>query len=733
MPRLSFPAFFRQSLVPSAVCFGLAFAFSQLTWMQNVQNQELDVRTRLRAQQQAPSDPRVAVIGFDDESVERIGRWPWPREWHGNFTALAGKAKAAVVVWDILFTESSTPEDDAQLVAGTNSALAQGTAVIYGAVTNETANAVGAAPRTAPVTGIEGDVTRIPGDKALLAPLPQLQDNALFALVNTPPGPDGMRRVVPMLGRAGEHVYFSLSLEAVLQYWKVKREDVRVRLGDGIYIKLADGTRRIPIDKTGGYLVNYRFGAEYSEMFGFVSMILGLDEVHVQGKRIPELPDLAGRIVFMGQVATGLTDNGPTPFSGHTPLVLVHANVVENILREDYVRTVPSLWLGLGAVVLGVGGLMLFSTRSLVAQAAFAVGVPLVYGVIAVVVWVKISLHLPIVWPVLGFLALQVFMISRRLLAEQRAKAQIRGMFGSYISPALVSRMVDSGKPPQLGGHEDNITAYFSDIAGFSGFSEKLPPARLVELMNEYLTACTDIVQEEGGTLDKYVGDAVIAMFGAPITLTDHAFRACVAAQRVQLRLTELRAKWLAEGDKWPDIVSRMQSRIGLNSGICTIGNMGSRTRFNYTMMGDNVNLAARMESGAKAWGVYSMCTEATKLACEQHGGDRVVFRPLGRIVVKGRKQAVPIFEIAGLKESVSDRLHECIALFSQGLDKYHARDWAGAAALLERSRQLEVNGADALPGSGANPSLVYLDIVANCIRQPPPEPWDGVWVMKEK
>src|SRR5690606_21525982 len=135
--------------------------------------------------------------------------------------------------------------------------------------------------------------------------------------------------------------------------------------------------------------------------------------------------------------------------------------------------------------------------------------------------------------------------------------------------------------------------------------------------------------------------------------LPDHAFRACLASQRVQLKIVELRAKWKAEGDRWPPIVHEMQTRIGLNSGPAIVGNMGSRTRFNYTMMGDNVNLAARMESGAKTWGVYSLCTQATRDACVRDGGDRIVFRALGKVVVKGRSSAVPIFEIVGLKENV--------------------------------------------------------------------------------
>jgi adenylate cyclase len=324
-------------------------------------------------------------------------------------------------------------------------------------------------------------------------------------------------------------------------------------------------------------------------------------------------------------------------------------------------------------------------------------------------------------------------MISRRLLAEQRAKAQIKGMFGTYVSPALVNRMVESGESPQLGGHEDEITAYFSDIQGFSTFSEKLPPDRLVELMNEYLTACTDIVQEEGGTLDKYIGDAVVAMFGAPIGLPDHAFRACVATQRVQKKLLELRVKWQSEGDKWPAIVWRMQSRIGLNSGNCIIGNMGSRTRFNYTMMGDNVNLAARMESQAKSWGVYTMCADATKLACEQHGGDRVVFRPLGQIVVMGRSRPVPFHEIVGLKEDVTPETLECLRLFAEGLARYYARDWDGAVALFERSQLLEPNIPGKTPGVSSNPSLVFADLARAYREHPPAEGWDGVHVAKSK
>jgi len=446
-----------------------------------------------------------------------------------------------------------------------------------------------------------------------------------------------------------------------------------------------------------------------------------------------EVLPLAGRILMVGQTADGLSDFGPTPFSPLTPLVLVHANVIENILNQDYVHRAPNAAIWLIGAAITFASLWFFAERKFREQAIFSLGVPVIYASVATMCWLHASLWLPVAWPVLGFASAQIFMVGRRVLSEQRAKEQIKGMFGTYVSPELVTRMVESGVSPQLGGHEEEITAYFSDIQGFSTFSEILRPDPLVQLMNEYLTVCTDIVQEEGGTLDKYIGDAMVAMFGAPIALPDHAFRACVATQRVQQALGGLRTKWKNEGDRWPEIVWKMQTRIGINSGRCIVGNMGSRTRFNYTMMGDDVNLAARMESGAKNWGVYTMATEATKLACEQHGADRLVFRSLGRILVKGRTRPVPIFEIVGLKESVAAATHECIALFEQGLAKYLEGDWDGAIAFFRRSAEVEPNVPGRIAGVLANPSLTYLEIASHYQVEPPPKNWDGVFVMREK
>jgi len=728
------PTFLRWQLLPALLFFTGACFFGQIDWVKRVENLTLDQRTRWRTHFQEKGDPRVAILGIDDDSLKVYDRWPWTRRVHGQMLMALAPAKPAVVAWDILFPEVS--DSDMAVVVGARQLPGK---VIFAAYASDAPPDPAAPPPKAeaslrPITQIEGDSSKLYSGLSADLPVPRFRDVATTAFVDTPAGPDGVRRNVPMLVRIGDKVYPSLSLQSLLVYWGLSAVNVRVRLGDAIYIVDPKNPRRIPIDETGGYLVNYRHAIAGLQVLSYATVVTAFTEHYLQGKKHDDVPDVSGKILLVGQFSTGLSDNGPTPFSPESPLVLVHANVIENILREDYAHQVPSWPIAAGGVVIAVVGLVVSARRKLsYYRVIYALGIPLIYVAGATWAWVHASHALPVVWPVLGFAGLEVFEIARRLLAEQRAKEQIKGMFGTYISPALVNRMVESGQAPQLGGHEDEITAYFSDIQGFSTFSEKLPADRLVELMNEYLTVCTDIVQEEGGTLDKYIGDAVVAMFGAPIALPDHAFRACVASQRVQVQLGELRVKWQSEGEKWPEIVWRMQSRIGLNSGPCIIGNMGSRTRFNYTMMGDNVNLAARMESGAKSWGVYSMCAEATKLACEKHGGDRLVFRPLGRIVVKGRSQPVPIFEITGLKENVAPSAHECLGIFAEGLVRYYARDWDGALAKFRQSAELEPNVPGKTPGVSSNPSTVYLDITAHYQHEPPPENWDGTYVMKEK
>jgi adenylate cyclase len=441
-------------------------------------------------------------------------------------------------------------------------------------------------------------------------------------------------------------------------------------------------------------------------------------------------------IVLIGPVDKLMQDLGAAPFDDEpVPKVGVHGNLVKTIVSGQFLRRLPAHWnyALVFALSAAVAGLAVISGARSAFGKILAVLAAVAYVLIALRLFGNFHVVLPLAAPLGAAFTTSFTALIWQVVEEQKQKGRIKGMFGTYLSPTVVHNLIESGKDPELGGHDAEITAYFSDIQEFSSFSEVLPASKLGELLNEYLSACTDIVQAEGGTLDKFIGDAVVAMYGAPVECADHAYRACVASQLVQRQIAVLREKWRSEGEKWPQRVHHLQTRIGLNTGVCMIGNMGSRTRFNYTMMGDNVNLAARMESGAKSWGAYSMVAEATKLACEQHGGDRVVFRPLGRIVVKGRSQAVPIFEIVGLKEFVTAEARECAGLFAQGLASYYARDWVAAIASFQQSVRLEPNQPGQTPGVKSNPSLVYLDITAHYRVDPPPENWDGVYVMKEK
>jgi len=254
----------------------------------------------------------------------------------------------------------------------------------------------------------------------------------------------------------------------------------------------------------------------------------------------------------------------------------------------------------------------------------------------------------------------------------------------------------------------------------------------LVELINEYLSAMTNIITAHGGTLDKYIGDAIVAFFGAPVPQEDHAYKACVVSQLMQQELSELRDKWRSEGEKWPEIVHNMRNRIGINTGTMITGNMGSESRFNYTVMGDNVNLAARCESGAKRFGVYTMVTGDTKEEAEQYG-NRCVFRYLDRIVVKGKTEPVDVYEIMGLRDQLSDQQFACKQKFEEAVATYQQQEWDRAIGLFKESRELEYFIPNDHSFIYTNPSIVYLDRCEVMKENPPPEDWNGVNIMTSK
>ena len=440
-------------------------------------------------------------------------------------------------------------------------------------------------------------------------------------------------------------------------------------------------------------------------------------------------------IVFIGPEEKTFQDLAPTPFdSSAVPKVSMHGNLVKTLTSGFYLERLPD-WID-HVITLGFCVLLAFfavysGPKASLVQ-TMGVVLQVAYVLVAFLMFSKTHVIWPVVAPAGAGLSTTFVGLGVMLVIEQKAKGRLKGMFGSYVSSDLVEQMVESGEEPSLGGEETKITAYFSDVQAFSSFSELLSPTGLVDLMNEYLTAMTNILQEERGTLDKYIGDAIVAMYGAPIPMEDHAYQAVRTALLMQRRQIELREKWASEGDKWPDIVSMMQTRIGCNTGTATVGNMGALDRFNYTMMGDMVNLAARCESGAKSYGAYIMITEETMEAALETQDD-IAYRFMDKSVVKGRTQPVGMYEPTGFKKDLTQETEDCLDCFQQGIDKYLAQDWNGALKMFKKAQDLEPNKPGVTPGVKDNPSMILIDRCEVMKDNPPGDDWDGVFVMTSK
>ena len=710
--------------------------------LESTENQTIDLRFHARGEIDAPV--KLIYVDIDNDAIQQY-KWPWNNARYAQLLdALFDKGRVKAVGFDLVLSQDAMPDfGKTELVAGRvqlGKAVRQHQNVVFAA---NYVKGPGTFLKTRQFPFIFEGATD--PDKNDLPEIPEYPivgpTYGLIGLIDTY---RAETRAVPFFADTPQATYYPLALRLALLHWGLGLDAIK-RLPDRIEIRRPEGTLVTSVPLLRGQLAEVNWFSAWSSPkndrcgigdIGDNLTLLDSDDPVKQARGREFFAQFNDAIVLVGPVDPLLQDVGRTSFDDvPVPQVGVHGNLLKTLTSGLYLRHLPSgmddaLVVGLALAVCGLavaGGPKSVRNKLI----AVALLVAFVFG--ALEAFSHWQLVLPMAAPLGAAFTTSFVAVGWQLVAEEKAKGRIKGMFGAYVSPQLVERMIESGEDPQLGGHEAEITAYFSDIQSFSTFSEKLPPARLVELMNEYLTACTDIVQEQGGTLDKYIGDAVVAMFGAPIALPDHALRACVATQLVHRKLGELRGKWRAEGDKWPEIVGQMQTRVGLNSGATIIGNMGSRTRFNYTMMGDNVNLAARMESGAKAYGVYTLTTEATKLACEKHGGDRLVFRYLDKIVVKGRSIPVPIYEIVGLREHVTDETRECLRVFAEGITRYLAQDWDGAEARFRQSAALEPNQPGQTPGVESNPSLTLLRRCDYWRAHPPGAGWDGVYEMKEK
>lgn len=713
---------------------GIAFLFSSfLSNIPTFRSVELDFRDLLfeiRGPLSVEDSPIVLIPISDEADSEIPQKYPWPTNVYAKLIENLNKAGVKAIVFDVIFDQPDQydPKNDTLFA---NALEKYGNVVLAGDFREEI---------------VEFGKTRTP-----LFPQRILQNKnpAPVGLVDVNPNTDGAIRTYSFGTTFNQTDYYKLGLEALIIYNEIERDSVSA-VDDNTSLHFKLGDYQIQKDAINSFIINYYGEEGYFPTYDFAEVIDDTSYTTTMEKEAgfdinafddPDFQEgwlyegvFKNKIAIIGATMPALKDFYKTPLLKEEinslgekeellrPGYEIHAHAIQTILDGNYIsrqRAIPVLLL-----MAGFSLLLVLINRFFGAVWGFASMFALmsIYSFIVVQVFLNASLFLNLTAIVLVLFVAQVGSVGYQYFVEQKEKRRIQGMFSSYVSPALVEQMVESGTDPQLGGEETYMTAFFSDIESFSTFSEQMSPTQLVSLINEYLTSMTNILTERGGTLDKYIGDAIVAFFGAPLPFEDHALRACVSSQLMQKELVHLREKWRKDG--WPDIVSRMKNRMGMNTGEMITGNMGSENRFNYTMMGDNVNLAARCESGAKAFGVYTMVTEATKLEAEKYGDD-CLFRYLDKIVVKGRTQPVKMFEIADLRSDGDQRVFDCIGLYEQGMEQYLAQNWDRAIALFDKSLELEVNKM--------NPSRILLERSRSLKENPPGDAWNGIFVMKSK
>lgn len=405
--------------------------------------------------------------------------------------------------------------------------------------------------------------------------------------------------------------------------------------------------------------------------------------------------------------------------------VEIHANALQTLLRQEYIQR-PALWIDF-LYIIGISFLTFFCISALklnkskysflfeILGVAFVFA--LLYGVLQLSYYM-FSAHrilVGVVSPASAVILNYVGSVVYQYLSERKQKSMIKGMFSQYLNPTVVNELIQDPNKLRLGGEKKLLTVFFSDIASFTSFSEKLPPEELVLLMNEYLSSMTEIILKNEGTLDKYIGDAVMAFWGAPIPLENNALSACLSALEMQEKAQHIAERWKSEGR--PNLVVRM----GLNTAEMVVGNMGGEKRFDYTVLGDAVNLASRLEGANKSYGTRIMISEATYEKVK----DLFLCRELDLLVVKGKTKPIRVYELLGKLDTPNiQSQRQLIEQFSLAMNFYRNQRFSDAQREFEKVLQLD---------SSDEPSALYIKRCKEFIQEPPPNDWNGVYEMKTK
>ncbi|MFO7870686.1 MAG: CHASE2 domain-containing protein [Kiritimatiellia bacterium] len=705
----------------------------------------------LRQVHSDPKSGKVVIADLDEKSLEEVGQWPWPRYVLAELTEKLLDAGASVVAFDIVF-----PEKDRTSPAVIRSNMKERLGVevkfenippelrdfdlLFAKVLRRGRTILGCfmKPSDELVENRETDVDRyfrsyvqlrgtggnvydcLMQAGGLTISIPELSAAANTAFYNATPDRDGIVRANPLIWALGtERTYSALALEAVRMDRGTDKCVVRYHENGVESITLPPGERAeselvIPVDQAGRLKINYR-KVKRSVETGFVSSFPVYSAAEILGGEVGR-EQLENKIVFVGTSAVGLMDIKTTPLTQFFSGVEVHATMADNMLAGDMLRD-PTWMVAIHAVsIVGIGVFLTFFISRGRSWLSFLVSIALILAVIKIslVLLERYQVVFVPVWMILAVIIIYPVLTMIKFWQEEMEKKQVRSMFGTMVSGEVLEYLEANPGSFSLTGQKAEATMFFSDVAGFTSISESLRPDELSNLLNRYLSPMTRIIMERQGLVDKYEGDLIMAEWGVPFPLEDHAVQACLAALEQQEELNELRP-WLKKA-----FGKEITVRMGLNSGTVTAGNMGSDRRFEFTVMGDAVNLAARLEPANRDYGTGIIVGEMT----HRLASDSIETRLLDKLVVQGKTVPVKIYELLGRKGAVSESRLKKASLYEDALKMHWERRWENACSTLDKALKLD-------PRDTAGLRLRM--IIQGYAEDPPPEGWQGEFIRASK
>ncbi len=729
------------------VLFLFDFQFLRL-----VELKTLDLRMVSRGELKPGNETVIAVI--DERSLAELGRWPWPRTTIARLVDRLKAEGARAVGFDIVFAEPDAnanlktidalayeiqksgitnanisrllsqkraeADTDAILAASIEKAenITLGYFFHFPRKSNETElvhitkkkikdnaarieNSRYAMINSTSNTSEDSYLPRAFAPEANIEILADAAQNSGY--FNMLPDRDGSNRWAPLVIAFDDNYYASLSVSLVQAYLGFPA--LALNLEPYGVKTVGIGDIAVPTDESGRLLINYMGKARTFPHYSVADIL--------SGQTPPDT--FRDKIVLVGATAVGIYDLRVTPFSSAYPGVEIHATVIDNILHRNFLtHSTTTRFVDICAIILfGLMIGLLIPRLAPVSGMIAAMVIVSVFVVINFLVFFKFNIWLNLVYPFTSMILIYLGITIYHYFKEEREKRKIRGAFQYYLTASVINEMLKNPAKLKLGGDKKNLSVMFSDIRGFTTISERLTPEALVTLLNEYLTAMTNKVFEYDGLLDKYIGDAIMAVFGAPLDQPDHAKRACLTALGMMKELHKLQKKWEAEGRPVINI------GIGINSGDMVVGNMGSDMRFDYTVMGDMVNLASRLEGTNKEYGTNIIISEFTYGIVK----DSMCCRELDGVRVKGKLKPVIIYELLGEKKDEAFYLG-LIDASARALTLYREGQWEDAIAAFQKVLDIK-------PGDFV--STMYMERCRNLKEHPPALPWDGVFVMTKK